>query len=156
MDEHKPLDQKVQVGGLLQRFTAASQDLGRAFGTTHGIHHTAARAILELMNAERAGKPMTAGQLGELLQLTPAAVTALVDRMAASGHVARKQDPTDRRRMMLLVKPAAMLLGEQFFRPLAQDLHTLMSNYSDKDLELIGRFLQDSTAVVRNHLVRLS
>lgn len=155
MNRHKPNDQKDQVGRLLQRFTVVSEDLSRAFAAQHGMHHTAARAIVELMERARAGKPMTAGQLGDLLDLTPASVTALVDRMVAVGHVRRESDPTDRRRILLKVEPAAVQLGFQFFQPLADDFLAVMTNYSDGELELIGRFLQNATDAISTHLERL-
>ncbi|MDN5933789.1 MAG: MarR family transcriptional regulator, partial [Pseudonocardia sp.] len=123
--------------------------------TRYGMHRTAARAIVELMKAAEGGTPMTAGQLGAALDLTPASVTALVDRMVAAGHVRREPDPTDRRRVLLTVEPAAVHLGEQFFRPLADDLFVMMERYSDDDLRLIAQFLGQSIDVVRNHLARL-
>lgn len=154
MDPRNPGDRREEVGGLLQRFSAVSEDLSRAFGNRHGMHHTASRAIVELMDAAAAGTPMTAGRLGAALDLTPASVTALVDRMVAAGHVRREPDPTDRRRVLLAVEPAAVAIGEQYFRPLAEDLTAMMTRYSDDDLELVGRFLRDATAAVGRHLAR--
>lgn len=154
MDPRNSTDRRDEIGGLLQRFSAASEDLSRAFGARHGMHHTASRAIVELMDAAAAGTPMTAGGLGTALDLTPASVTALVDRMVAAGHVRREPDPTDRRRVLLAVEPAAVALGEQYFRPLAEALTAMMTHYSDDDLELVGRFLRDATEVVRDHLTR--
>ncbi|GAB3538027.1 hypothetical protein GCM10027403_23490 [Arthrobacter tecti] len=152
METHKGMDRKDQVGGLLQRFAAVSEDLSRTFATRHGMHHTAARAIVELMEAAQTGTPLTAGQLGEVLGLSPASVTALVDRMISAGHVRREAHPTDRRRILLTVEPAAVELGDEFFRPLADELLTMMDQYTDQELELISRFLQDSTLTIQKHL----
>lgn len=49
---------------------------------------------------ERHG-PMTAGDLAARIGLSPGAVTGLVDRLAARGHVSRDQDPADRRRIII-------------------------------------------------------
>lgn len=155
MKRRKPGDRRDEIGGLLQQFSAASDDLGRAFGSRHGMHHTSARAIVELMKAAEGGAPMTAGQLGAALDLTPGSVTALVDRMVVAGHVRREPDPTDRRRVLLTVEPAAVQLGHEFFRPLAEDLNVMMRRYSDDDLRLIAQFLGRSIDVIRNHLARL-
>ncbi|MBG6223876.1 DNA-binding MarR family transcriptional regulator [Arthrobacter sp. CAN_A2] len=154
MDPHKTPDRQKDVSAKLRRFSSVSGDLSRAFGTRYGMHHTAARAVMELMEAARRGTPLTSGQLGDLLDLTPASVTALVDRMLAAGHVRREPDPTDRRRVLLIVEPAAVQLGHEFFQPLAADLSVMMSDYDDAQLELIDRFLRDSTAVVLKHLAR--
>jgi DNA-binding MarR family transcriptional regulator len=46
----------------------------------------------------QAAGPMTPGGLGERLSMSPGAVTSLVDRMEARGHVERLLNPEDRRR----------------------------------------------------------
>ncbi|MHA7241225.1 MarR family winged helix-turn-helix transcriptional regulator [Arthrobacter sp. TMS1-12-1] len=154
METHKALDRTEEVSAQLRRFASAAGDLERAFGIRNGMHLTAARAVMELMQAAERGTPLTAGQLGDLLDLTPASVTALVDRMLAAGHVRREPDPTDRRRVLLMVEPAAVRLGHEFFRPLTADLSDLMSTYDDAELELIQRFLGESTDVVLRYLTR--
>ena len=47
-----------------------------------------------------AGEPVTASDLGAHLHLTRASATALVDRLAAAGHVRRHRDEGDRRRVL--------------------------------------------------------
>jgi DNA-binding MarR family transcriptional regulator len=49
---------------------------------------------------ERRG-PMTAGELAAHTGLSPGAVTGLVDRLAAGGHVTREHDAADRRRVLI-------------------------------------------------------
>lgn len=116
------------------------------------MHHTAARAIVELMDAAEADRPLTAGQLGSTLGLTPASVTALVDRLITAGHVRREPDPTDRRRILLIVEPAALQVGEAYFRPLGDGLEDMMSRYSSAELEIVQRFLGDATQVIEAHI----
>lgn len=154
MDAHKTPDPREGVAAMLRQFAGVSGDLSRSFGSRYAMHHTAARAIMELMEADRRGTPLTAGQLGARLDLTPASVTALVDRLLAAGHVRREVDPTDRRRVLLVVEPAAVHLGQEFFQPLAADLAGVMAAYDDAELALIEGFLRASTEVVRTHLTR--
>jgi DNA-binding MarR family transcriptional regulator len=45
--------------------------------------------------------PMTVNALGRELELSSASVTGLVDRLVASGHVARVRDEADRRRTVV-------------------------------------------------------
>ena len=143
-----------EVSEVLQRYSAVSDDLGRAFGSRYNMHHTAARAISELMAAERAGTRMSAGELGTALSLTPASMTGLIDRLVGAGHVRREPHPSDRRRIMLAVEPAAQRLAEEFFRPLADDLSTVWGRYSVEELDLIDDFLTRATAAVERHLDR--
>lgn len=143
-----------EISELLQRLSSASEDLSRVFATGHSMHRTSARAILELMLAAEAGQPMTAGALGEALDLAPASVTGLVDRLVAVGHVRREPDPNDRRRVLLVVEPMAAQLGAQFFQPLADDLGALVQHYSEAELTVIRRFMLDATDAVLRHVAR--
>ena len=152
MGRRNPRDQVDEIGNLLRRFAATSEDMSRAFADRHGMHHTAARAIVELMDAADADRPLTSGQLGSTLGLTPASVTALVDRLVAVGHVRREPDPTDRRRILLIVEPAALQLGGTYFRPLAKSLEEMMGRYSSGELEVVQRFLGDATQVLEVHI----
>ena len=47
--------------------------------------------------------PMTPGQLGRRLAMSPGAVTALVDRLERRGHVERTPNPEDRRSALLRI-----------------------------------------------------
>lgn len=51
--------------------------------------------------------PMTVSALGRELELSSAAVSGLVDRLEASGHVARVRDEADRRRTLVHATPRA-------------------------------------------------
>ena len=55
---------------------------------------------LALGHLQAAG-PMTPGQLGGRLSISPGAVTALVDRLESRGHVERLPNPEDRRSALL-------------------------------------------------------
>jgi DNA-binding MarR family transcriptional regulator len=73
------------LGDALARFDdAASKVLG--------IGRTDLRALFVLEDG-----PVTAGHIGERLDLTSGSVTALIDRLVAAGYVIRKTDERDRR-----------------------------------------------------------
>ncbi len=80
--------------------------------------------------------------------LSPASVTAPLDRLERQGHLRRVRDQQDRRRVTLQVEHQALALGAEFFGPLNTELLQAMDAFSDADLEVVGRFLEAMTDVV--------
>ncbi len=91
-------------------------------------------ALLHIMVAETAGTPLTLAQLRQRMDVSPAAITYLVDRMIDSGHIRREPDPEDRRKWLLRYEDRGMTLAHAFFRPLGTHLSSAMADMSDKDL----------------------
>jgi DNA-binding MarR family transcriptional regulator len=118
------------------------------FAQDNGLHPTDLRAIINLLDAERAGRPATPGWLGESLRLNSASVTALVDRLERLGHVRRDRDPADRRRVLLTVTPEAKRLGWAFFGPLLARLVDIADEYREDELDVVHRFLTRTAEVV--------
>lgn len=112
-----------------------------AFGAENGLGDTDIRALIALLDRERAGTPATPGTLAAELRLSSAACTALVDRLTASGLVRRAPDPGDRRRVRLVVTPAAKHLGEAFFVDLLTPLRATASELSPTEAAVVSRFL---------------
>jgi DNA-binding MarR family transcriptional regulator len=137
---------------LVHRLRAISVqlDLARAaFARAHSLHDTDVRALICLLDAERAGIAATPGWLGSQLGLTSPATTALIDRLAAAGHVRRQPSPTDRRKVELRVSEQAVALGWDFFGPLLSGMVAAMRQFSPAELETAGRFLREVAAVTR-------
>src|SRR5262249_20450449 len=84
---------------LLQDATQAyDEEIGRRFGL-----NLAERRCLSLLMASG---PQIASAIAREISLTPAAVTALIDRLEKRRFVKRKADPSDRRKV--LVAPSEM------------------------------------------------
>jgi DNA-binding MarR family transcriptional regulator len=128
--------------------TVSLDEFGARFATANGLHLTDLRAVIELLDAERAGATATPGWLGERLRLNSASVTALVDRLERAGHVRRQPHPHDRRRVRLVVSPEAKRLGWAFFGPLMAELVGALDGYSPKQLAVIDRFLTQTASIV--------
>ncbi|CAM3895335.1 MarR family winged helix-turn-helix transcriptional regulator [Tsukamurella ocularis] len=112
-----------------------------AFGARHALGDTDVRALIALLDLERADAPATPGALAAELQLSSPACTALVDRLTASGLVERAPDPADRRRVRLLVTAHARLLGEQFFHDLIGPIRAAAAGLSPAEAQVVQRFL---------------
>ncbi|HHU38298.1 MAG TPA: MarR family transcriptional regulator [Propionibacterium sp.] len=127
----------------VQVLALASDRIGAYFAGQHDLHTTDFRALTAIYRAEREGQPLTARQLADQLQVSPGAVTYLVDRLTASGHVFRDTDPSDRRRVLLRFGDHGRDVAFAFFGPLGQAHARAMANYSDADLRVCLRFLED-------------
>jgi DNA-binding MarR family transcriptional regulator len=92
------------------------------FARTTGLHGTDVRALIRLLDAERAGVDATPSWLAEQLGMTSQATTAVIHRLEAAGHVERLRSCSDGRSARLQVSDSAVELGWQFFGPLLDRL----------------------------------
>jgi DNA-binding MarR family transcriptional regulator len=146
-----PAGARQELALLLRRLTVELDAVGQRFALEHGLNRTDVRALVAIMDAARRGDALTAGRLGEAVELRSASVTALVDRLEKVGHVRRVRDPEDRRRVSLHMSDAAMAAGAEHFGGLQRDLLAAMADYSDDELDVVRRFLTDMTAVITEH-----
>ena len=129
------------VVGDVQALSAESDRIGRVFAGTHELSSNDFRALLHVMVAEQSGQPLSAGELRDLMGLSGAAITYLVERMISSGHLRRESDPQDRRKVILKYADHGVAVAEQFFSPLADHAHRAMSDLSEQDLRSAHRVL---------------
>jgi DNA-binding MarR family transcriptional regulator len=128
-----------QISAYLRVMTAESEQIGRAFAAVHDVRPTDFRALLHVMVAETAGDPVTSGELRQRMGLSGAAITYLVDRMMASGHIIRESDPGDRRKVILRYSDSGLATARAFFAPLGMHSHDAMAALPDADLHAAGR-----------------
>jgi len=136
---------------LVHLLRAVTVELGLAgdrFAALHGLHSTDLRALIHLLDADRAGVRATPGWLGGRLAMASPAVTALVDRLVRLGLVRRTPDPADRRRVLLEVDETAVALGWSFFGPLIHGLIEATGDFTPAELETVERFLTTALRVI--------
>ncbi|WP_033821354.1 MarR family winged helix-turn-helix transcriptional regulator [Kitasatospora sp. MBT63] len=126
---------------LLRALTVELDRFGGEFAALHGLHPTDLRALIELLDADRAGTAATPGLLGGRLGLNSAGTTALVDRLERLGLIRRGRDTADRRRVLLAVDERAVELGRSFFGPVIGELVTAMAGFDPAELDTARRFL---------------
>jgi DNA-binding MarR family transcriptional regulator len=92
------------------------------------------------------GPTWLSGRLG----LTPAAATELVDRLERAGHVERRRDTVDRRRVQLVPTRSALAeVGEQL-SPLLQALDRVVTGYPPAQRQIILDYLGQVSAAYAN------
>ncbi|WP_328483970.1 MarR family transcriptional regulator [Streptomyces sp. NBC_00377] len=138
MDEQDP---GLRLVHLLRAVTVELNLFGAEFGDRNGLHPTDVRALIDLLDADRAGVAATPGWLGARLGLNSASTTALLDRLERLRLVRRERDTGDRRRVLLAVTDEAVALGRSFFGPLIDEMVAAMRSFDEKDLAVVRRFL---------------
>ncbi|MEH3139205.1 MAG: MarR family winged helix-turn-helix transcriptional regulator [Mycobacterium kyogaense] len=127
------------IAADVRALTAQSDQIGHAFAAHHGLSDNDFRALLHVMVAETTGEPLAAGGLRARMGMSGAAITYLVERMIASGHVLREPDPDDRRKVKLRVAEHGMDVAREFFTPLADHLTGALTDVPDADLRAAHR-----------------
>jgi DNA-binding MarR family transcriptional regulator len=125
----------------MRAVTAQSDRIGRYFARQHEVSGNDFHALLHVMVAETAGTPLTMAQLRQRMDVSPAAITYLVDRMIDAGHVRRESDPADRRKALLRYENSGMELARGFFTPLGIHLRAALADLPDRDLLAAHRLM---------------
>lgn len=135
---------------LLRSVSVESNRTAAVFGETHDLHRTDLDALAVVVGASMAGREMTPGLLATELRLSSPATTALVDRLARSGHLVRERSTTDRRKVVLRVQDRARDLAREFFTPMADGVGAVLDDMSEDDVEVVARFLTAAVGALRD------
>jgi DNA-binding MarR family transcriptional regulator len=132
----------------LRRFTVESDVFVDVFARAHGLGRSDLNGIMWISTGTSTGGPITVGELAQRLRLSPAAATALVDRLEAAGHVRRTRDPQDRRRVTVRMSETAMTVAAAFFVPLGRRMHEAAAEFSDEELTRTAEIIRRMTSTV--------
>lgn len=138
---------------LLQQFTVESNRFVDQLSGKHHLHRTDLNALAAIIAFVQRGEEATPGRLGESLNLSSPATTALLDRLARAGHIRRERSEQDRRQVHLSITDLAAATGKEMFAPLSRRIGGVISDYSDEERALIERFVGaaiDATIAARN------
>ncbi|WP_433212624.1 MarR family winged helix-turn-helix transcriptional regulator [Dactylosporangium sp. CS-047395] len=131
---------------LLRRFNVEADRFVDVFARAHGLHRTDMNAIAHIWRAAEDREPLTPGELARRLSLSPAATTALLVRLERAGHVERRPDPTDRRRINLDIQPKARALAAEFFAPLGVHMRRALEQFTPGEMGIAASILREALA----------
>jgi DNA-binding MarR family transcriptional regulator len=138
------------LGVAMQRYQRTVQAFDDAVGRRLGLGPADLRCLDWLADG-----PKSAGQLATATALTPAATTALVDRLVRKGFVERYRSDEDRRQVMVRMTPGGTERTMELYGPLVEEGQHLLAGVSDRDLRTMGRFLQGITELTERHRGRV-
>jgi DNA-binding MarR family transcriptional regulator len=138
------------ISAMVMRYQDVTQAYDEAVRTRHGLSITEGMCLSELFHG-----PRTAGALATASGLTPAAITALIDRLEARGFVKRARSAEDRRKVMVEMGPRAHEMTERHYLPIGGEGLRALEAYTDTELKVIRRFLAEAVGLQEKHLAAL-
>ena len=151
--EGRSRQELVQTVIALVRATAdQTHRVDQLAAAQFGLNSTDARA-LEVVS--RTG-PLTAKRLARALGMTTGGVTTVIDRLERTGYARRRDDASDRRRVLIEATELTRRVEGEMFGELIRDNARLVGSYSERELAVIKDFLERSGAQLAAHVERMS
>jgi len=138
------------LGLAMQRYQRSVQAFDDAVGRQLGLGPADLRCLDWLADG-----PKTAGQLARATALTPAATTALVDRLARKGLVERYRSDEDRRQVLVRMTDLGVAQTMRFYGPLVEEGQHVFDDLSDRELRLMRGYLETITDLTDRHRERV-
>lgn len=132
------------VAAEMRALDASLDLLDEGVAQRFGLKRSELRAM-ELVSREGS---LTAGQLARGLKITTGAVTGLIDRMERAGYFRRQDDPSDRRKVVVLLTAKAKAKERREFEQLGRSMADMVSGYRADELALLGDFLRRARTVI--------
>jgi DNA-binding MarR family transcriptional regulator len=104
----------------LRRFLRFSEEQARSYGVTPQQH-----IVLLSVRGEPSYPRVTVGDVAEAMQMRHHSASLLVDRCVKRGLIDRKENPEDRRRVMLSLTPEGQKILDEITRANRDELHAL-------------------------------
>jgi DNA-binding MarR family transcriptional regulator len=100
--------------------------------------------------------PMTPGQLADALNFTSGGITALLHSLQRGGHVRRRADPRDRRRVFVHASPVTLGLLAELLDPIVADIDALAAQLRPREREVVATYLHQVAHISEQHIERLA
>jgi DNA-binding MarR family transcriptional regulator len=139
-----------ELGFAMQRYQRSVQAFDDAVGRRLGLGPADLRCLDWLADG-----PKSAGQLAVATALTPAATTALVDRLVRKGFVERYRSDEDRRQVMVRMTTSGTKRTMQLYGPLVQEGQSRLDDVSDRELRRMRQYLETITELTDRHRQRV-
>jgi len=130
---------------LLNEIVTISKDYQSLLSRNLGINATDMAVIEQVMMTG----PQSPSVLARRLALSAAAMTAVVDRLVAFGHVTRSPNPTDRRGVLVNATPASVERALNRVMPVAIAIDGVLDEFDDAQQDVIALYLQRVAVVHR-------
>ncbi|MDR7277154.1 MarR family winged helix-turn-helix transcriptional regulator [Catenuloplanes atrovinosus] len=149
MTEHgSTLESVDPATSAVQALVNASNDLAARQARRLGLTVTDVQALYLLQTRG----PLGAAELSRLLGISANATTALIDRLAGAGHIARETHPTDRRRVLVRILDAARDRSTAAWLPTILAVDDVARALSPDDRATVVAFLADVRAALQGRI----
>ncbi|MCG2624071.1 MarR family transcriptional regulator [Arthrobacter sp. I2-34] len=137
------VDQIVRVLEALQGWREAEQRASEASRKYMQLNETDMKALRFLMAAQNQNLVATPGALAAHLEISTAATTKVLDRLAHAGHITRSPHPTDRRALAIAITPETYTLARETVGRQHVRRFDAAARLTPAERETVIRFLED-------------
>jgi DNA-binding MarR family transcriptional regulator len=127
-------------------------DLTDEFEKHVGAQLTVNPTDLEAMEQLITDGALTPTELSKRLHISTAAVTSVIDRLVAVGHVTRSPHPTDRRGLLVVPAPTSVAKAMSTLMPMIMGIDRALDGFSAAEQATITAYLERVVAVYREQL----
>ncbi|MGV8883171.1 MAG: MarR family winged helix-turn-helix transcriptional regulator [Rhodoglobus sp.] len=130
---------------LIREVREVSQEFELHLGRQLTVNPTDLQAMEHLIQSGPLGPTELARRLG----ISTAAVTAVVDRLVALGHVTRTQHPTDRRGIVVVPAPKSVTRAMEALIPMIRGIDGVLDDFEPDEQATITAYLEQVLSVYR-------
>jgi DNA-binding MarR family transcriptional regulator len=147
---------REDVVGLLRAYVVGTQKFSDGYAARHQMHPTDLQAMAVLHQAQQEGVSLCAGELGRALSLSSPATSALLGRLEAHGHIARRNDEHDHRKVVIDLDPDSLEEAVGYFRPLGECVAAAVEPCEESELAAVVAFLERLVSATNDLVVEPS
>ncbi|OLC82106.1 MAG: hypothetical protein AUH72_07780 [Acidobacteria bacterium 13_1_40CM_4_65_8] len=130
-------ERRAPLLSSIERAMTEAQGQGTIFGNAVAERLGLSSTELETLGLLQVRGPLSAGAISRSTGLTTGAVTRMVDRLVSTGWVTRRENPQDRRGVLIELTSGARKKSAPFYGPMARATREVLASYSEKELELM-------------------
>jgi MarR family 2-MHQ and catechol resistance regulon transcriptional repressor len=136
------------VLNLVQTYTAMESRIGHQ-ALRHGLTLPGLNVLSILRHHQKVGCPLN--RLSELLLVSRANITGLMDSLARKGYVRRCEHKDDRRVCLACITPAGEAVLESYFPHHFKEVSKILSVLSEKEKKTISKLMTK----LRNYILQI-
>ena len=143
MKEKASLDIALEIFRLIKQFPLPRPKLKKNSidGLTRSEYELLVMLVISLGDDKQA---FTVTEISNLLQITPAGVTHLINPLEDVGYIERLQAPKDRRIVLIGLTEKGKQVADALILEIQEQLIGLVNHLGEKDSEILFRLLSKS------------
>lgn len=107
--------------------------------------------ILLYLSIDKDKKALSASELSNVLKITPAGVTHLVNPLEEWGYIERLKDPNDRRVVLITLTDKGIQIAEALTNMASEKIGGLVDYLGEKDSQTFIRIMSSVTEYLREN-----
>lgn len=148
----RPTATAEQALYAMDRMIALAQLGQQDLAARLGLNVTDLTCLGFLIEAAATGESLAAGDLADRAHLTTGAVTGVLNRLEKAGYAHRQPDPTDRRRVRVVMNEAAQARVVAVYGPFYERVNALFADYTPDEIAVLADWFSRARALMQDSL----